>query len=1051
MVRSGRLLAVLLLLTAQPVAAGDAPGLRGPLSHLTVEDGLPHSFVRSILKDRSGFMWFATARGLVRYDGAHLIVYRHDPADPASLPFGEATCLLEDRQGRLWVGTAASRWSGVGVLDRGTGRFARHLADGRPGSLSAPYVQAIHEDRQGRIWVGHSEGIDRFDPDAGRFEAFRIGPEGGEPRVMAMLEDSRGTFWVATERRGLLRFDRDRGAFESFDLSDIVSCGGRPAEGVFFAALLEQPRGTLWAAGYGAGLVRIDLASGRAVRFRPDPRRSDALSVAQVVQLAGDGGRFVYVGTENGGLDVLDLASERFTRLRPEGGDPRGLGSPSIWALHRDDQGLLWIGANGFGVSWLAPLAQRFETIRSGRDGLGIGRVTSAAEGEDGRIWVGTDGSGLHAIDPRTGKVSRYRLPGDGPGSASSNVQSVLAGSDGRVWVGFWSAGLGRIDTRTGDVRFYHPPAGRRSPMADNIWKILDVGAGELLVATNDGAFLFDVRTESYLPLADRYPGSGLGAVSAATLDAAGGLWLAHPTSIERVDRRSGAVRRLEGEVGNGGAFLGSFAEALHVDARGNLWVGTERGLTCLDRDGRRLATYGEAEGLPNPNVASITEDASGDLWIGTNHGLARLRGAVASPAGAAVLSYDERDGVAGRICVRGAAFRSRGGELFFGTHGGLTRFLPERFESNTRPPPVVLTGLRLAHRPVVPGSPGSPLSRPIEETAEVVLSHDQADVTFTFAALNYVLPQKNRYTFRLEGLDADWSPVGSETSASYVRIPPGEYLFRVRASNNDGVWNQEGARLRLRVRPPFWQTGWFAGTLLLSLVALGALAHASRLRRVRQRLLAVMDERRRLSRELHDTLEQGLAGIALQVDSARQHLRRRPEVVEHCLETALQMVEYSREETRRTVNQLRSQALERGDIAQAIREVARELTLGAQPAVQVEVRGTPRRLSVAAEHHLFRIGQEALTNAVRHAQASRVDAVLTFEEDAVVLAVADDGQGLPAAPAERGFHFGLAGMRERARALGTRLEVDSASGRGTTIRVRWTDRTIRAQGVPEP
>ena len=626
----------------------------------------------------------------------------------------------------------------------------------------------------------------------------------------------------------------------------------------------------------------------------------------------------------------------------------------------------------------------------------------------------------------------------------------MLAGPGGRIWVGFWSGGLCRIDTLDGRVRFYHPPAGRRSAMSDNIWRVLDAGGGELLVATNDGAFLFDERRESYVPLGDRYPGAGKGAVSAAALDPDGGLWLGHPTSVEHVDRRDGTVSRFEGDTRSGGAFVGSFVDALHVDARGHLWVGTERGLTCFDAAGRRLAAYGEGDGLPNPNVVSITEDASGNIWAGTYGGLARLKGAVAAPAGAAVLAFDEQDGVTGRICIRGAAFRARSGELYFGTSRGLARFLPEGFQTNSRVPPVLLTGLRLANRPVVAGTPGSPLKHPIEETTALVLSHEQADVTFTFAALSYILPQKNRYTHRLEGLDPDWSPVGPETSASYVRIPPGEYVFRVRACNNDGVWNPDGIRLRLRVTPPFWQTAWFAAAIGLSLLGVAALLHASRVRRVRQRFLAVLDERRRLSRELHDTLEQGLAGIALQVDSARQHLGRRPEVVERCLETALHMVGYSREETRRTVNQLRSQALEQGDIAQAVREVARELTSGGQPTVEVEVHGAPRRLSVAAEHHLFRIAQEALTNAVRHAQASRVSVALSFTGDAVELTVSDDGRGIPSGSPGRVFHFGLSGMRERARALGTRLEVASAPAGGTTVRVRWSGKSGSPAGAPE-
>ena len=1042
-------------LSALMLAGGLAPSTpvptvaSGSFSHITVEDGLPHSYVRAIIKDHDGFMWFATARGLVRYDGARLVVYRHDPSDPTSLPFGSPTCLLEDRQRRLWVGTVSSEWAGVGVLDRSTGRFTRYLADGRPGSLSAPDVQALYEDHQGRLWVGHEQGLDLFDPVSRTFTAFPIGPAGSEPRVMAMLEDSRGTFWVATERSGLFQFDRGSHTFRGFAVGDQAAARESQSNS-FFAALLEQPIGTLWAAGYGAGLVRIDLVSERARRYLPDPGRADSLSVAQVVQLAGDGDRLVYVGTENSGLDVLDIPSERFAHYRPDPTDPRSLGSASVWALFRDEQGLVWAGANGFGVSWLSPVAQRFEAIRAGRDGLGDPHVTSIAEGGDGRIWVGTDGGGLHVVDPRTGHVSRYPLPRGGPGAAANSVQSVLAGPAGRIWVGFWSAGLCRIEPGGARVRFYHSPAGRRSPMSDSIWRVLDAGDGELLIATNDGAFLFDVLRESNVPLSDRYPGAGRGPVSAAAVDAKGGLWLGHPTSIEHVDRRGGAVRRFEGDARGGGAFVGSFVDALHVDTHGHLWVGTERGLTCLDDAGHRLASYGEADGLPNPNVASITEDASGNLWVGTNGGLARLRGAVSAPAGAAVLAFDERDGVTGRICMRGAAFRSRDGELYFGTSRGLTRFLPEGFQTNTRVPPVVLTGLRLANRPVAVGSPSSPLKHPIEETTELVLSHEQADVTFTFAALNYILPQKNRYTHRLEGLDRDWSPVGPETSASYVRIPPGDYVFRVRACNNDGAWNLDGVRLRLRVTPPFWQTGWFAAAIALSLAGIGVLLHAARLRRVRQRFLAVLDERRRLSRELHDTLEQGLAGIALQVDSARQHLGRRPEAVERCLETALRMVGYSREETRRTVNQLRSQALERGDIAQAVREVARELTSGVEPTVEVEVRGAPRRLSVAAEHHLFRIAQEALTNAVKHSDASSVSVLLSFTGDAVELAVSDDGRGLPSEKPAHGFQFGLSGMRERARALGTRLEVDSVPGQGTTIRVRWSGKSAGAAGAPE-
>ena len=313
--------------------------------------------------------------------------------------------------------------------------------------------------------MGHARGIDLFDPATKTFTAFPIGPAGSEPRVMAMLEDSRGTFWVATERQGLFQFDRATHAFRSFAVRERAAAGEGDADDSFFAAFLEQPAGTLWVAGYGAGLIRIDLASGRTKRYLPDPRRTDSLSVAQVVQLAGDGDRLVYVGTENGGLDVLDVPSERFTHYRPDPADPRSLGSASVWALFRDEQGLVWAGANGFGVSWLSPVAQRFEAIRAGRDGLGDPRVTSIAEGEDGRIWVGTDGGGLHVVDPRTGQVSRYRLPRGGPARLRTPCRACWPVLGGRIWVGFWSGGLCRIDTRE-RPRPVLPPA-RRPALAD--------------------------------------------------------------------------------------------------------------------------------------------------------------------------------------------------------------------------------------------------------------------------------------------------------------------------------------------------------------------------------------------------------------------------------------------------------------------------------------------------------------------------------------------------------------------------------------------------------
>ena len=481
---------------------------------------------------------------------------------------------------------------------------------------------------------------------------------------------------------------------------------------------------------------------------------------------------------------------------------------------------------------------------------------------------------------------------------------------------------------------------------------------------------------------------------------------------------------------------MGSFVDALHVDARGHLWVGSERGLTCLDSDGRRLAAYGEADGLPNPNVG---EHHGGRVGEHLGRHLRRARPAPGSGGRAG----------GGRRAELRRAGRRDGPVLHprrrvpLASRRALLRHL-------ARAHPLPAGGLRgqpprargRADRPQRSGVAPSwraaralRCPRPIHETTELVLPHDQADVSFTFAALNYILPQKNRYTHRLEGLDRDWSPVGPETSASYVRIPPGDYVFRVRACNNDGVWNMDGVSLRLRVTPPFWQTRAFAA--------------ADRPLAGGHRRAAPPGARAPRAPALSGGARREAAAVARAARHARAGARRHRAAGR--LGAAAPRPPAGGGRALPGHRPAHGRLLARGDAAHgqpaplagargratSPRPCARSRassTSGGEPLVEVEVHGTPRRLSVAAEHHLFRIAQEALTNA-RDARAGP-----PRERDDHVHAGRSSSWPCPTTgtvsrPRSRsdGFHFGLSGMRERARALGTRLEVDSAPGRGTT------------------
>ena len=351
----------------------------------------------------------------------------------------------------------------------------------------------------------------------------------------------------------------------------------------------------------------------------------------------------------------------------------------------------------------------------------------------------------------------------------------------------------------------------------DNIWDIVETREGELLLAGQDGVDVFDPRTGKARRLASLYPGAGAGLYFSALLDSHGNYWLGSNNGVQRVETASGRVRtypeRPDDEQG-----LGPYAVFdLVEDGRGNVWAATEwGGLVCFRSGDAAQRRYDTRNGLPGASVASILADANGDLWLGTNRGLCRFAGASDVPENPRILCFDVRDGLQGYEYARGTRWRCRDGEMIFGGHGGLDAFFPQDIVANPTRPPVVLTGLRLSTRPVAVGAPGSPLSVSLPEARELTFSYDQPVLTFEFAALNYLVPRKNQYQYRLLGLQDEWSVPNTEHSATYTNLSPGSYVLQVRASNNDGVWNEEGTSLRIRVTPPFWKAAWFRALLAL-------------------------------------------------------------------------------------------------------------------------------------------------------------------------------------------------------------------------------------------
>ena len=826
--------------------AADLPDENARFGQLTIEDGLSHTWVQAILKDSRGFLWFGTQDGLNRYDGTGFKVYRNDPNDPHSIPSNVAGVLFEDSQKRLWIGSA---WGSTGValydpmLDRFTGFMPR------PGEASGNSVRAIIEDANGMLWLGTDNGIARLDPGTGAIQRYPILPEdqAGQPeaQVASLYEDSRQRIWVGGSA-GLLRFDRAKGTYERWPGNADDANGLHRAEVWDF---YEDRQGRLWIGTLGSGLHYLDPDTGRDVRYLPDPARPDSIGNARVRRIIPDGQGRLYLGLENAGLDVMDLGTGRFRHFLPDIDDETSISSNSIWDLYLDDQGTLWIGTFNGGVNILSPHLQRFRLMRAGRGRLSDPHVASVLEDRRGTLWVGTDGGGLDRVDPGTGRFTYYRHNPDDPTTIGSDaVWALLEDSRGNFWLGGWAGGLGLLDRATGRVtRYRHDPNDPASLVSDHIWRVLELRTGELLVVTQQGADLFDRDTGRFRRLRSLYPEAGDGALYAAAEDAQGGLWLAGDTFVGYIDRRNATVTRFRHDPEDSESLGRGWAQAVFIDSRGTVWLGTEGGLSAYEPKSGTWHRYTVEDGLSHNSILGIAEDDQGHLWVSTGRGLCKMIGAVGLPDKPKILSFDVHDGLQGREFARNACFRSATGRLYFGGSRGLNSFLPRDVVENPEPPTVVLTDLRIRNEPVRPGADGSPLDVAIGETRRLTLSPDDTMVTFEFAALSYVIPKKNKFKYRLDPFETQWNEAGQQNTATYTYLPRGkEFTFRVAASNNDGVWNEDGVALAVYVTPRWyerWITWIVVAAALLTAAAGGHRVRVAALRARESELASRVDE----------------------------------------------------------------------------------------------------------------------------------------------------------------------------------------------------------------
>lgn len=820
-----------------------------PLSvqRYSLEEGLSQQAVNAIVQDAEGFMWFGTEDGLNRFDGYEFRQLRHERSDSLSLPNGWISSLVASEDG-LWIAT-----DGGGVLYRNAlnGKLEQ------PALLrDAPDLQRVRSlsrDRLGRIWIASREaGVAVFDPRTGDLRRIRHFPT--DPKSLA----DNSTFTVVHLRSGDalvgMANGLDRLSAANLDVTHIALPAELvpPGQALRVRALVESPDGMVWV-GTDAGLGRYDPRSDRWRVYQEHPTAANSLPDNRVQALLIDTQGRLWIGMI-GGLAWFDSATEAFSSYRRDNSDVRSLPDDYIVSLFEDRGGSLWIGTKTGGLAKWNPRTWSFGHFRaSAEEGFTDRNITSFAEDRLGRLWIGTFGSGINLLDRATSRVTALRhVEGVRTSLSDDRVMAMLEASDGAVWVGTMGGGLNRVDTQTlKATSFIHDPRVPTTLAASGVMSLLEVDK-QLWVGTFGGGISrFDARNGRFENLRPG-PEDGLhlssGRVTALARDRSGHIWIGTDGGGLNVwDMKTRRLYYYKRDARKLDTLSADSIYSILVDDTGGVWIGTRGG--GLDRvlnpaDAPlhlRFANYSEAQGLPNNTVYGLRADGSGNIWISTNFGLARL-----DPRTHSIQRFHRLHGLQAEEFNFGAHYRDRSGKLFFGGAAGFNSFYPEVLEFNERPPRVVLTQFLKLNMPGIEGVPEERIER-------LSLSHNEDVVTLKFAALDYADPRANRYEYKLDGFDKGWVRADERRAAVYTNLPGGNYVFRVRASNSDGVWSAQDLALPIEVAPSPWLSPWaYAGYTLLAAMMLLAVWYAQQ-RRVERAAAYRMELEQQVSDRTHE------------------------------------------------------------------------------------------------------------------------------------------------------------------------------------------------------
>jgi signal transduction histidine kinase/ligand-binding sensor domain-containing protein/DNA-binding response OmpR family regulator len=781
------------------VSAQEAPN---HFTSLSAKDGLLSNVVNAIIKDSLGLMWFATDDGLNKFDGTNFTVYRNNAGDKASLRSNSVLSLFEDKKGNLWIGTSGG---GLSLYNRRQDNFTNFPDTNNYGGFATnAAIRSVCCDYKGKIWIAQFDGLYVFDPVSKNVKEMKLDLLAIANRVKltisSVFEDSKHRMWVGTDH-GLYLYEREIDAFVRYAHQD---ANAKSLSNNVVKAIAEDAFGNIWI-GTMDGLNRFEPNLAGFKSYKNTGPNAIPLSSNEINCIASDKEAQLWIGT-SAGLNKFNPQTNKVDVFIPEPDNIHSLTSKNIRCAYIDRQGIYWFGTFRGGINKYDKNGNLFNlklsnTLQENSNKAAI--VSAFAENKNGNVFIGTDDEGLYEFESKTEKMRRINLPQKT--KIPFPILSLHRTRNNQLYIGSYAQGLYILDLATGSLENLQKGARPDDLNSNDIFCMKEDSKGAIWIGTNGAGVNVLLNKKTIAKFSphpsgpNEFPIPVNGYIRAFAEDRDGDMWIgSHGAGLAVYHP---PTRAWKVYTPNNSQLPSDKIESLLYDSHGRLWIGTfGGGLSMFDKANNRFTNFTEKDGLQNTTVYQLVEDGQGRIWLSTNTGICSY-----NPGTKSFRNFNSQHGVQNNNFILGSGIRLADGTIFFGGLQGFNYFDPAKLTINHNVPTVLLTDLKLSNKSVIAGS-DSPIKEHISVAHEIRLDYKQ-NFALSFVALNYTMPKQNQYAYKLEGFDKDWNYTGTVNTASYTNLDPGHYTFRVKASNNDGIWSTRETLIKIYVRPPFWAT----------------------------------------------------------------------------------------------------------------------------------------------------------------------------------------------------------------------------------------------------